>query len=437
MIKRIYDFLSYELWRQTTSELSGWRRAGYSVLKTLVLVVRGFISKDLNSRASALTYSLVFALVPILAMVLAIAKGFGMADVIQKRLEESFIGETNMVENIMTFVSRYLETAQGGVFLGIGILVLLWAVYSFFRNVETNFNGIWNVQQSRSIFRQITTYIAVVFLIPVLIIVSSGISIFFGTALESMPAFEYVRAHMTTLLYTIRWATGALIFTWMYMAIPNTKVTFRSALIPAMLVSLLYSLLQSLSVYIIVFLSRTSIVYGAFATLPILLTWLQWTCLLILIGAQMSFSIQNSELYDYEHDLEHISRRYKDHVMLYLLAIIIRRFENDETPLTAQALATANRLPMRLVNQLLTRLTDIGILRTVYVEGEESKTYQPALDTHKITIGLVLDRVERQGNEEFLRSCNEDRQTFWKRLLALKKEHNTLDQVLVSEIAPK
>lgn len=436
-IRKTYEFLSYDLWRQTNSELRGIRRALYSILKTLVLVVRGFISKDLNSRASALTYSLVFALVPILAMVLAIAKGFGMADVIQARLEESFIGETNMVENIMSFVSRYLETAQGGVFLGIGILVLLWAVYSFFRNVETNFNGIWNVQQSRSIFRQITTYIAVVFLIPVLIIVSSGISIFFGTALESMPAFEYVRAHMTTLLHTIRWVTGALIFTWMYMAIPNTKVHFLSALIPAMLVSLLYALLQSLSVYVIVFLSRTSIVYGAFATIPILLTWLQWTCLLILIGAQMSFSIQNSELYDYEHDLEHISRRYKDHVMLYLLSIIIRRFENDESPLTAYTLAAENHLPMRLVNQLLTCLTEIGILRAVYVEGEEDKTYQPALDTHKITIGMVLDRVERQGTEEFLRSCNEERQTFWKRLLALKKEHNTLDQVLVSEITPK
>ena len=166
----------------------------------------------------------------------------------------------------------------------------------------------------------------------------------------------------------------------------------------------LFQLLQMLSVYLIAMLSRTSIVYGAFATIPILMTWLQYTSLLILIGAEMAYAIQNNEEFEYEHDLNSMSRRYKDFVMLYLLSVIIRRFEADEAPLTAHELAVRDNLPIRLVNSLLTRMVDTGVLREVYTEGEEDKTYQPALDSHKISVGMVIKRIEAQGSEEFLQA---------------------------------
>lgn len=436
IFKKTYDFLAYDMWRRTSSELGGSHRIMYSIMKTIVLVVRGFVNKDLNTLANALTYSLLFAIVPILAMILAIAKGFGMAEVIEQQLRSSFIGETNMVDNIMSFVERYLETAQGGVFIGIGLLILVWAVYSFFRTVEGSFNNIWNVQKSRSIMRQLTTYLAILFLVPILIIVSSGLSIFISTAIENLPIPAWLvehHDHHHTLRF-VQWLMGVLIFTWLYWAVPNTKVRLLSCLIPGILVGSLYLLLESLSVYVIMFLGRTSIVYGAFASIPILLTWLQWTCLLILIGAQMSFAIQNNERYEYEHDLQRMSRRYKDHIMLFILNAIIRRFEADEKPMTAHEIATDYHLPIRLVNQLLTRMTDTGILREIYVEGKEDKTFQPAFDTHKITLGEVMKRIEAQGAEEFLRSCDNERRTFWLNLQKIKKEHCSLDDVLVSEI---
>ena len=82
----------------------------------------------MDLRANSLTYSLVFAIIPILAMILAVAKGFGVADLIQQQLNDSFLGETNLVPTIMAMVERYLDTAQGGVFLGVGLIILLWAV---------------------------------------------------------------------------------------------------------------------------------------------------------------------------------------------------------------------------------------------------------------------------------------------------------------------
>lgn len=436
--QKIVHFIQYDLWRRTSSELKDGKRVkrvGFGVLKTLILVVRGFNSKQLNTAANALTYNLVFAVVPILAMVLAIAKGFGFAEVIEQQLQKSMLGETNIMPEIMGMVNRYLETAQGGTFIGIGLLILIWAVYSFFRNVEQAFNTIWDVKQSRSILRQLTTYIAVLFMVPVLVIATSGVSILIHATVETIPLLEKINHWHSSMVRLMQFVVAWLVFLWMYMAIPNTKVHFTSAIFPAVVMGTLFQLLQMLSMYVIMFLGRTSIVYGAFAAIPIIMMWLQWTCLLILIGAELSFAIQNNEQFEYEKDLETMSRRYKDFLTLYLLHCIILRFENDQKPYTAVELAHENNVPIRLVTNLLNRLEDVGLLRTVYIEQEEDRTYQPALDTHKMTVGMVIDRIDRQGSEEFLRGATPEMQAFWQRYQQITDEHNTLKEIRIDEIA--
>ena len=430
----IKRFIQYDLWRRTSHELSGKKRIGFGVLKTLILVIRGFSSKQLNMTANALTYNLVFAIIPILAMVLAIAKGFGFSEVIEAHLSQSMLGETQLMPEVMGMVNRYLETAQGGAFIGIGLLILIWAVYSFFRNVEQAFNAVWDVKQSRSVVRHLTTYIAVLFLVPVLVIATSGMSILIHTTIESIPLLGRASQWQSSLVRLVQFVVAWLVFLWMYIAVPNTKVHFRSAIFPAVLMGTLFQLLQMLSMYVIMFLGRTSIVYGAFAAIPIIMMWLQWSCLLILIGAEMSFAIQNNEQFEYEKDLEKMSRRYKDFLTLYLLHRIILRFERDEPPYSAVELAHENNVPIRLVINLLNRLADVGLLRTIYVEQKEDKTYQPALDTHQITVGMIVERIDRQGTEEFLSGATPEMQAFWKRYLQLKDEHNTLKHIKIDEL---
>jgi len=424
------------MWRRTSTEYNGFfQRLGYGIIRTVVLVARGFTSKNLNDKAKSITYSLIFAIVPILAMIVAFAKGFGMMDVIENQINSSFLRGTNMGPTIMEMVQRYLDTAHDGLFIGVGIVILLWAVYSFFETVETAFNRIWNVQKSRSILRQVTTYIAILVLIPVLIVCSGGINLMVHTTLEGLGENEALHQFLhtsgvTLLQFGICW----LLFTWMYIAIPNTKVNFLSGLIPGLIMGTLFQLLQMLSVYLIASLSRTSIVYGAFAIIPILMILMQYTSLLILIGAEMSYAIQNNEEFEYEQDLNSMSRRYKDFIMLYLLSIIIRRFEEDEAPLTAHELAVRDHLPIRLVNQLLSRMVETGILREVYVEDKEDRTFQPALDTHKISVGMVIERTDMQGTEEFLQAPTEEMQAFWTKYIRVKEEHQTLKNVYVNEL---
>jgi len=435
-INSIIRFIRYDMWRRTATEFDGFfQRLGYIIIRTIVLVIRAFASKNLNDKAKSITYSLIFAIVPILAMIIAIADGFGVKGIIEKQLNSSFLGETNLVPTIMEMVERYLETAQGGVFIGIGLLILLWAVYSFFQSVETAFNQIWNVKRSRSILRQATTYIAIVVFIPVIIVCSAGLTIAIQSAAEGLIQWPWLHDFILTddaryLQFLMCW----IAFTWMYIAIPNTKVRWVNALVPGILMGSLFQLLQMFSVYLIALLSRTSIVYGAFAVIPILLTLLQYTSLLLLIGAEMTYAIQNNEEFEYEHDLNSMSRRYKDFIMLYLLSVIIRRFESDEAPLTAHELAVRDNLPIRLVNQLLSRMVETGLLREVYVEDKSERTFQPALDTHKMTVGMVIDRIDAQGTEQFLQAPTEEMQAFWNRYLAIKKKNQTFDKILVNDI---
>lgn len=433
-LQHIRDFVQYDLWRHSRADFSNrHKRVRYKLLQTIILVVRGFRDKDLNVRANALTYSLLFAIVPIIAVILAIARGFGFEQVIEMKLNESFLGEANLVPTIMEWVDRYLQTAQGGVFLGIGLLVLLWAVYSFFRMVETSFNGIWNVRQSRSFGRQFANYLAILFLVPVLIIVTSGLSLLLGSA-ASNPLIQAIEPLRRWTLRILPFIVASGIFTWMYIAIPNTKVRFVAAVVPGVLVGVLFQLIQMLSTYLMMFFTRTSVVYGAFAAIPLVLIWLHISCLLLIVGAELGFAIQNNEMFAYEHDLQHMSRRYKDYVMLYLLTIIIRRFEQDEIPLTAHELAQQNQLPIRLVSQLLSRLEETHIVREVYVEDKEDTTYVPAFDTHRITVGMVLDRVSAQGTEQFLRNTPPEMQQFWEQYKRIVLAHPNIDNVLVSEL---
>jgi membrane protein len=153
-----------------------------------------------------------------------------------------------------------------------------------------------------------------------------------------------------------------------------------------------------------------------------------------LIGAELAFAIQNNDLFAYEKDLEQMSRRYKDYVMLYLLSVIIRRFEAGESPQTAQEMAITNQLPIRLVQQLLSRLEETNIIHRVYIENEEDQAFVPALDTKTITVEMVIGRISSQGTEEFLQHTPAEMQAFWQRYQQMIHANHS-DDILVSELA--
>ena len=410
------------------------KRLLYRFLQTIILVARGFKDQVLVVRANSLSFALLFAFIPMLALIYAIARGFGFEETVQNIISSSFLAEANVAPVLLEWIERYLDTAQGGLFLGIGLIVLIWAVYAFFNMLENSFNCIWNVKQSRSFARRMTNYVMTLLLVPVLVVVTSGISIFLNSTEILAPVLDGILPIRKFMLRFLPFVATAGVFTWIFIAIPNTKVKFSSAIIPGILMGLLYQLVQALSMFLVVLFTRMSIVYGAFSAIPLVLIWLNVTCWLLLIGAELAFAIQNNDLFAYEKDLKTMSRRYKDYVMLYLLSVIIRRFETGETPLTAQEMAVKNQLPIRLVQELLARLEEVAIVHRIYIEDEEDQAFIPALDTKTITVEMVIGRISAQGTEEFFQHTPAEMQAFWLRYQQMI-DANHSDDILISELA--
>ena len=424
-LQRIREFIQYDLWRQPHIAIhTPKKRIWYRVLQTVIIVARGFKDKALNVRANSLSFTLLFAFIPMTALVFAIGRGFGFEETIREQLAISFLVEANVIPTIMELVERYLETARDGLFLGIGLIILLWSVYAFFNNLEQSFNTIWNVKQTRSFGRRLTNYIMVLLLVPILMVLTSGISIVLNSSTIFTP----------DVLRWLPWLVASAVFTWILIAIPNTKVTIGSAIIPGIFVGILFQVFQRLGVYLVVLFTRMSVVWGAFSAIPLVLIWLHITCWLLLIGAELAFAIQNNEMFAYERDINNMSRRYKDYVMLYLLSTFIKRFENGEAPETMQEMATKNQLPTRLVGQLLSRLEETGIVHRVQTEQETDSAFVPALDTKQITVEMVIGRISAQGTEEFLQHTPQEMQAFWQRYQQMI-DANHSDDILVSELA--
>ena len=433
-IQRIREFIQYDLWRQSHIGVHApKKRLLYRILQTLILVGRGFKDQVLVVRANSLTYALLFAFIPMMALIYAVARGFGFEELVSQQLTGSFLAEANIAPILLEWVERYLATARDGLFVGIGLVVLIWAVYAFFNMLENSFNSIWNVKKTRSFGRRMTNYVMTLLLVPILVVVTSGISIFLNSTEVLSSVLQSVEPLRKFMLRFIPFVATSAVFTWIFIAIPSTKVKFSSAIIPGVLMGFLYQVVQALSMYLVVLFTRMSIVYGAFSAIPLVLIWLNITCWLLLIGSALAFAIQNNDWFAYERDIETMSRRYKDYVMLYLLSVIVRRFEHGDTPQTAQEMALHHQLPIRLVSQLLTRLEDTNIVRRVYVEQEEDETFVPAMDTRLITVEMVIGRISAQGTEEFLQHTPPEMQAFWQRYLQMC-EANTSDDILVGDL---
>jgi membrane protein len=329
-----------------------------------------------------------------------------------------------------------LEQAQGGLFLGIGVAVLLWSVMSAFRQIEKNFNSIWDVKKSRSLLNQFTTYFSIMFITPVLIVLSNGISIFFNNQLRAMGIAEHFSFLYTFVMritpYIIYWT----LFTFLFIAIPNTKVKFKHALFAGIVVGTLFQIFQWLYINGQMNLSKYNAVYGSFAAIPLLLFWLQISWLIVLYGAELTFASQNIDNYNFAKETAQISPRYRDYAAIIIMRSIILKFKDGEPPMNSLEIAKKSHTPIRLTNQLLNMLVEINLLTENYTPNQSDKTYQPAMDINAITVQLLLDRIEQNGSENFKIEENSKKfESIWKKLKTWKQNNNkTCSSVLIKDL---
>ena len=159
-VLKVYDYCTMGVWNDTRDKL--W----INLIKTLNLLIGSFLDKKLQQKAASLTYNTILAIVPVLALIFAIGRGFGFQNLLQSELFKYFPAQKEALTTAFVFVDSYLEQSSQGVFLGIGIIFLLWTLISLMNNVEQVFNQVWNIRKSRSMARKITDYTAIFMILP-------------------------------------------------------------------------------------------------------------------------------------------------------------------------------------------------------------------------------------------------------------------------------
>jgi membrane protein len=400
-ISSTVQFLKADIWRLQAHKLPPRRSFWVNQLRISLLAIRRFVDDKCDLRASALTFYSLLSIVPIVAMAFAIAKGFGFEKTLGDQLLENLQGHEEVAERIIGFAQSLLENTRGGAIAGVGIVVLFWTVIKVLGNIETSFNDIWGVKTPRSMGRKLADYLSVMMICPVLIITASSLTVLVTTRVavmvEQLAFLGYLGDLVILLLKILPYGVIWLVFTFIYVFMPNTKVELKSALWGGILAGTIYQLVQLAYISFQIGVTKYGAIYGSFAALPLFLVWLQLSWLIVLFGAEVSFARQNVATYEFEEDCLKVSHFFRRMTALLITYVCVKRFVNVETPLTATEIARDLEVPIRLVRSVLFELTEARVLSEVYSDSHEDVAYQPGCDIDRLTVAGVIDRLDQRG----------------------------------------
>lgn len=426
LLTRMIRFVTYDIWRITENEVSGLKELYINIIKTIILAVRGFQNENLQTKASALTYSTLLSIVPLLAVLLGIAKGFGFQNTVRQELFDYFPGHEVELTKAFEFVESYLEQAQGGVIIGVGLILLFYTVVNLISSIEDTFNDIWQIQKSRPWYRKLSDYLALFLILPVLMTASSGLSIFLSTLQNSFISQYFFFTPLVELILNITpYLITILAFTGLYISLPNTKVRFVNGLVAGILSGIAFQFFQFIYISGQIWVSKYNAIYGSFAALP----------LFLLSRSKLNF-FTFWEAYEISAPNRQISRRYKDFLTLLIASLIVKRFVKGEKPYTADELSDAYRIPIRITTQILYQLTELHIIIEVnYGDDERVVHYQPAIDVNKITVSYLLTRMDEYGSENFKIDTSKLFSKEWKALLKTREDMiKANDNILLKDL---
>lgn len=400
-MKKLIQFLTADIWRIRAGNLPKGKSFWINQLRIFLLALRGFRENYCQLRASALTFYSLLSIVPVVAMFFGIAKGFGFEKMLEKQLVEGMQGQEEVAVRIIGFAQTMLANTQGGIIAGIGVGFLFWTVIKVLGNIESSFNDIWGIKKPRALGRKFADYLSMMLICPILLIASSSVTVMITSQITLIvEKLEFLGPIGGLILFTLKvmpYVVMWVLFSFIYIFMPNTKVQMRSGIIGGIAGGTIYQLVQFTYITFQIGASQAGAIYGSFAALPLFLVWLQTSWLVVLFGAEISFAEQNVETYEYEPDSLKASPSFKQLAALGITQVCVKRFHLAEHPITAAEISHDLEMPIRLVQEVLFNLTEAGVLSEVRLIDGNQVAYQPARDIDKLTISCVLDLLNQSG----------------------------------------
>ena len=434
LLTRFVGFFTTTIWNARRSERSAVQWLLIRLLRTMILSIQGFARHHGPLRASALTFFSLLSLVPVAAMAFGIAKGFGFERRLQQELLDKFSAQQEVVEQVIGFAQNMLNNTKGGMIAGIGVVVLFWAVIKVLGNIESSFNHIWGVR-SRSFIRKLSDYLTIMLVCPVLVIMSGSVTVFITSQVSAISGrFELLQmvgpaiyVGLKLLPYTLIW----ILFTLVYMIMPNTRVRFDGALLAGVIAGSAYQVVQAAYIHFQIIVAKYNAIYGSFAALPLFLLWLQFSWFIVLIGAEISHAYQNSNHVDETDGGREMSISRSRILALIVCRHVVRLFHQGLPAQTTTQIAQELALSPALVDNLSDLLVRAKILVRIDSESDSEQALQPARDIGSLTVNAVVAALEDVGGKGLSLTHIPDTKTLSETLTAFRSE---LDRSAVNRL---
>lgn len=395
-LKRAWRFLSRGIWEIDVRGLTRWRLFLLRQAQIVSLVTRAFFTDHCMLRASALTYSTLLSIVPLLALMFALLKGLGVQNALEPLiLERLAIGS----EQVITAIIRYINNTNVGQLGAVGMVFLIVAVLTLLSNIEESFNHVWGVKETRTLMRRFADYFSVVTIGPIFLLAAISMT----TTLESQTVVqtllgmalvgEVIFLLFKVLPFVVMWAA----FTGLYIFMPNTRVNFRAALVGGIFGGTLWQLAQWFYVSFQVGVSRYNAIYGTLAALPIFMVWIYLSWLIVLLGLEVTYACQNLRTLRREIRGRDVNFASRELVALTVMLVTAEAFYRGDKPWGMEKISAELELPPRLARSVLAELLRLGLLSEVQGENNGEAAYQPGRAPETLPIHEIIQSLRADG----------------------------------------
>lgn len=393
--RRAWQFLTQDVWDIELSSLSALRSVGVRFLRVVYLVFKGFREDECPLHASALTFSSLMSIVPILALSLALARGLGDEQTAKHRIQETIREWTQTFEQIpaasagvteATEDATAAETAETELNLankideivesgfdkvgnvsfralgGVGLVILLWMVIQVLGGVEASFNRVWGVSVGRSLWRKFTDYLSMLFILPLLVVAASSYTVAdLATRFVRDPdQLVILQGFLNSAFLKYLTVLGMTTLTFMFIItfMPNATVRLGSAFVGGIVGAMLFLLWLKVCAALQVGAARYGKIYGSFAVVPIILAWVHVSWQTVLFGAETAFAVQNCGTYRMEQGAQHASARSRVLLAVSVVMEAARSMASGSGGVDVSEFARERRVPVRFLNDIIGILTE-------------------------------------------------------------------------------
>lgn len=358
-----------------------------------------FWEDDSYSKAAALTFYTIQSMVPFLAFILGISKGFGFEDYLHNLFVDMFAEQKEVINYTFDIAQTMLKDIKGKVIVGIGVLVLVWTTLSLLGYIELTLNRIWKIETPRTFLRKFNDYLAFVIICPIILIVSSSLTVYLKTEVSH---FEGTLLTFVASLISLAFQLAPLVLSWilfflLYFLMPNAKLKIWPRVIAGIFAGSLFQIWQWLYIELQLTIFNYNTVYGAFAAIPLLLIWLQLSWLIALAGAELAAHIEMSNLF-LEQDPKKVETKITNKELgLLILYYCLKSFYTREPALTEFEISQELKIPLNITQKVLDVLVKGNILTRVK-SNHDVVGYYPSSDPAFFSIKEICDIIEKDMN---------------------------------------